>query len=178
MAASIESRVPFLDDNLVAEVVPMPVRFKLRGWRTKAVLRHAVRDLLPPEILTRRKMGFPVPLGRWLATKHWPVVEEFVLGGRARERGLFNDSYVRGMAQAHHSGAADHAERLWLLINLEIWQRVFCEGEAPAEVMRPVWHVMGRTNAPGLDQSGWTLAAQHRRPSADVPDTRGVVPAP
>jgi len=85
MAASVESRVPFLDHELVEHVVGMPARFKLRGWRTKAVLRDAVRDLVPREILRRPKMGFPVPVGRWLRGPFWPLVEEFVLG-RARSR--------------------------------------------------------------------------------------------
>src|SRR5262249_14108336 len=67
MAASIESRVPFLDHGLVEHVVALPSRFKVRGWQTKALLRAAVRDLVPPETLTRPKMGFPVPIGRWLA---------------------------------------------------------------------------------------------------------------
>src|SRR5262245_7803276 len=66
MAASIESRVPFLDDHLVEHVAALPGGLKLHGWRTKAVLREAVKDLIPPTILTRRKMGFPVPVGRWL----------------------------------------------------------------------------------------------------------------
>src|SRR6266571_6433348 len=66
MAASVESRVPFLDHELVEHVAALPGRLKLRGWQTKAVLRAALRDLVPREILTRRKMGFPVPVGRWL----------------------------------------------------------------------------------------------------------------
>src|SRR5439155_1111412 len=64
MAASIESRVPFLDHKLVEQVTAMPGHVKLTGWRTKAVLRDSLRGLVPREILTRRKMGFPVPLGR------------------------------------------------------------------------------------------------------------------
>src|SRR3989441_550769 len=65
MAASIESRVPFLDHEFVEHVVAIPGHFKLRGWQTKAVLRAGLRNLVPPPILARRKMGFPVPVGRW-----------------------------------------------------------------------------------------------------------------
>src|SRR5438876_1137776 len=83
MAASIESRVPYLDHELVEHVAAIPGRFKLRGWQTKAVLRAALRDLVPRQILTRRKMGFPVPLGKWLRGPFWPVVQEFVLGPQA-----------------------------------------------------------------------------------------------
>src|ERR1700720_2542609 len=65
MAASIESRVPFLDHELVEHVVRMPARFKVRGLTTKAVLREALRKRVPREILHRRKLGFPVPFARW-----------------------------------------------------------------------------------------------------------------
>jgi asparagine synthase (glutamine-hydrolysing) len=135
MAASIESRVPFLDHELVEHVVAMPGRFKLRGWQTKAVLRAALQGLVPPAILSRRKMGFPVPVGRWLRGPFWPMVEEFVLGPRAIGRGLFEPSAVRRLAEEHRRGQASHGDRLWLLLNLEIWQRVFLDGEGSAAVM-------------------------------------------
>ena len=136
MAASIESRVPFLDHELVEHVVAMPGRFKLRGWQTKAVLRAALRGLVPPAILNRRKMGFPVPVGTWLRGPFWPLVEEFLLGPRARARGLFDPAAVRRLAEEHRRGDAAHGDRLWLLLNLEIWQRAFMDGEDAAAVMR------------------------------------------
>src|SRR2546428_695220 len=129
MSASIESRVPFLDRTVVEYAAATPGRFKLAGWRTKAVLREAVRDLVPPSILTRPKMGFPVPLDPWFRGRFWPVVEEFVLGPRALRRGMFVPSELRRLAEEHRSGAGRHAERLWLLVNLEIWQRIFLDGE-------------------------------------------------
>jgi asparagine synthase (glutamine-hydrolysing) len=139
MAASVESRVPFLDHELVEHVVAMPSHFKLRGLRTKAVLRRALAGRVPPPILARRKKGFPVPFGRWLRGPFWPVVEEFVLGPRARARGLFDPATVRRLADEHRTGAWRHGDRLWLLINLEIWQRIFLDGEDPADVGRSTW---------------------------------------
>ena len=136
MAASIESRVPFLDDHVVDSVASLPSWMKLRGWRTKALLREAVRDLVPPAILSRRKMGFPVPVGRWLANQFTPMVDEFVLGPRALNRGLFNPTALRQMAAEHATGVARHGDRLWLLINLEIWNRIFRDGEPPERVMK------------------------------------------
>jgi asparagine synthase (glutamine-hydrolysing) len=141
MAASIESRVPFLDDEIIEHVSALPAAFKLRGWTTKAVLRAAVRDVVPPEILTRKKMGFPVPIGSWLRQRFWPVVDEFVLGERARRRGLFDAAAVWHLAAEHRAGVAEHGDRLWLLINLEMWQRIFCDGENPSDVMQPLRHV-------------------------------------
>jgi asparagine synthase (glutamine-hydrolysing) len=137
MAASIESRVPFLDHELVEFAAALPSRCKLRGWQTKVVLRQALRTLIPEEILTRRKMGFPVPIGRWLARDHWPLVEEFVIGPRARQRGWFNPIVLARMAREHRDGVADHGDRLWLLINLEMWQRIFLEHEDPMALLTP-----------------------------------------
>jgi len=135
MAASIESRVPFLDHVFVERVAAMPGRLKLRGWQTKAVMRAAVRDVVPREILTRRKMGFPVPVGRWLRGPFRPLVDELVLGPRALARGLFDPGALRRLAASHRAGAVDHGDRLWLLINLELWQRIFLDGEEPAGIM-------------------------------------------
>lgn len=135
MAASIESRVPFLDHEFVEHAVAMPGRYKLRGWQTKAVLRAALDGLVPPPILKRRKMGFPVPVGRWLRGPFSRVVEQFVLSPRALARGLFAPSAVRRLAQEHRL-AGRHGDRLWLLVNLEIWQRVFVDGEDTAAVMK------------------------------------------
>ena len=136
MAASIESRVPFLDDQLVEHVVPLPSSFKVRGWRTKAILREAVKGLVPPAIISRRKMGFPVPVGTWLRRGYRPLVDEFVLGSRASARRLFDPAALRRLAAEHAAGAANHGDRLWLLINFEIWQRIFHDGESPDHVMR------------------------------------------
>jgi asparagine synthase (glutamine-hydrolysing) len=129
MAASIESRVPYLDHELVEHVVSLPARLKLGAFTTKAVLRRALRGVVPPEILTRPKMGFPVPVGRWLRGAYWPLVEDLVLGPRALDRRLFRPAALRRLAEEHHAGQADHGDRLWLLLNLEVWQRVFVDGE-------------------------------------------------
>jgi len=129
MAASLESRVPFLDWKLVEFTTRMPESLKLRGWTTKYVLRQAMKDVLPPEILRRRKIGFPVPLGAWLRGQCGWVIDEYVLSARANERGLFNRDSVQRMV-AEHKGGADHSYRLWTLINFEIWMRQFIDGEA------------------------------------------------
>jgi len=138
MAASIESRVPYLDHEFVERAAAIPGSSKLRGWQTKAVLRAALRDLVPREILTRRKVGFPVPVNRWFRDRFWSVVREFALGPRALERGLFQGPFLRRLAEEHRAGTWEHGLRLWLLVNLEIWQRIFVDGEDVAEVMRPV----------------------------------------
>jgi asparagine synthase (glutamine-hydrolysing) len=129
MAASIESRVPFLDQKLVEFTVRLPVRLKLRrGWTTKYVLRASMQGVLPEPILARKKMGFPVPVGKWFRGEFRSVVDEYVLGARAAGRGIFNHDYVRGLVARHQAGE-NHAERLWALVNFEIWLRRFVDGE-------------------------------------------------
>jgi asparagine synthase (glutamine-hydrolysing) len=130
MAASIESRVPFLDHKLVEFTAQLPQRMKLKGMTTKRVLREAMKGLLPEPILSRSKMGFPVPLGSWFRGPFRRWVDEYVLGDRSLSRGLFAPDFVRGLVARHQSGAENHAERLWMLLNFEIWQRQFIDGEA------------------------------------------------
>ena len=130
MAASIESRVPFLDHPLVEFAARMPERMKLRGVTTKWVLRQAMQGQLPPEILSRKKMGFPVPVGAWFRGAFRPVVDEFVLGERAVARGLFEPAVLRSLVARHQAGE-NHSERLWALVTLEMWQRIFLDGEEP-----------------------------------------------
>jgi asparagine synthase (glutamine-hydrolysing) len=128
MAASIESRVPFLDHKLVEFATRLPARMKLRGFTTKYILRRAMKGRLPKEILGRRKMGFPVPLGKWLRGPYTHMLDDYILGDRASQRGIFSPEYVRELVARHRAGE-DHHERLWALMNFEIWQRTFIDGE-------------------------------------------------
>lgn len=128
MAASIESRVPFLDHKLMEFSAQMPDNMKLRGSRTKFVLREAMKGILPDEILTRKKMGFPVPIGKWFRGEYKHLIDEFVLSERAISRGIFKPDFVRDLAARHQKGE-NHDERLWALLNFEMWQRRFLDDE-------------------------------------------------
>jgi asparagine synthase (glutamine-hydrolysing) len=133
MAASIESRVPYLHHTFVERVVALPSRLKLQGFRTKAVLREAVRDLVPRAILQRRKKGFPVPIGGWLRGPFAAMTDELVLSPRSQARGLFRREALQQLVAEHRAGA-NHGQRLWLLANLELWQRIFIDGEDPTSL--------------------------------------------
>lgn len=128
MAASIESRVPFLDHKLVELTAKMPTNAKLRGKTTKFLLKEAMRGILPDEILYRSKMGFPVPVGSWFRNEYKHIVDDYVLSERALRRGIFNADFVREIVKRLNSGE-NHDERLWSLVNFEIWQRRFFDGE-------------------------------------------------
>jgi asparagine synthase (glutamine-hydrolysing) len=137
MAASIESRVPFLDHPLTEWLAGLPQAMKLRGTTTKWILRQAMQGRLPPPILSRRKLGFPVPVGSWLRGPWQPLLNEYVTGGRARARGLFDAVAVERLVGEHIRGV-NHSERVWLLLTFEIWARVFLDGEAPWSLELPL----------------------------------------
>jgi asparagine synthase (glutamine-hydrolysing) len=129
MAASIESRVPFLDHHLVEFAAALPARLKLRGFKTKWILREAVKSILPPAILNRPKMGFPVPFGLWMREGWQAGAREVLLDRRTRERGIIEPAAVDALLAAHADGTRDGADAIWSLLNLELWYRTFIDGE-------------------------------------------------
>jgi asparagine synthase (glutamine-hydrolysing) len=129
MAASIESRVPFLDHKLVEFTARLPKRLKLRGWTTKFVLRRSMKGLLPDAILNRAKMGFPVPVGRWFREEYRTLIDEYVLSPRTLERGIFDPEAVKSVVAEHQNGVRNNAERLWSLLTFEMWLRQFIDGD-------------------------------------------------
>jgi asparagine synthase (glutamine-hydrolysing) len=102
---------------------------KLRGLTTKWVLREAVRDVLPPEILTRKKMGFPVPFDAWIQGKWNDVARDVLLDTRSRQRGIIDASAVGRLLKAQAAGISDGADAVWSLLNLELWYRTHIDGD-------------------------------------------------
>ncbi|MGH9530567.1 MAG: asparagine synthase (glutamine-hydrolyzing) [Terriglobales bacterium] len=128
MAASIESRVPFLDHVLVEFAANIPAKFQLRGMAGKQILKKAVEDLLPHSIIYRPKLGFPTPWSGWLAGPQLDVIESMLLEARSTDRGLFKRSAIERLFQEHRERRRDNYDRIWRLLNLELWQRVCVEG--------------------------------------------------
>jgi asparagine synthase (glutamine-hydrolysing) len=129
MAASIESRVPFLDHHLVEFAAGLPDDRKLSGWSTKRVLREAARGILPDRILKRPKMGFPVPFARWLFEGWGEVVKDVLLDPRARQRGIFEPGAVERLLTWSAPPTTQHADAVWALLNVELWFRTFVDGD-------------------------------------------------
>ncbi|MDE2854610.1 MAG: asparagine synthase (glutamine-hydrolyzing) [Chloroflexota bacterium] len=127
MAASLEARAPFLDHELAEFAAAIPFNLKLKGSRSKHILKEAAQGLLPPEIINRKKHGFGVPLGAWLRRDMAPM-RELLLSRRARERGLLEISAVERLIAEHEAGARDHNRQLWALLTLEEWHRQFVDG--------------------------------------------------
>jgi len=129
MAASIESRVPFLDHELVEFTASIPAKYSTEGLAGKFILKRAVEDLLSRDIVYRRKMGFPTPWAYWLAGPQLETLEHLLLEPRTAERGQFRAASVRKLFAEHRAGHRDHGNRIWRLLNLELWQRVCLEGD-------------------------------------------------
>jgi asparagine synthase (glutamine-hydrolysing) len=137
MAASIESRVPFLDHKLVEFAATLPDNWKLAGWTTKRVLRASMKGVLPESILNRPKMGFPVPIGRWTRGRWNDVARDVLLDRRSRERGLIDPPAVDAMLQGHAAGRIDAGDRIWSLLNLELWYRTFIDHQGIQTLSAP-----------------------------------------
>ena len=134
MAASIESRVPFLDHKLVEFTARIPARYSIKGMAGKFVLKEGVEDLLPRSIIYRQKMGFPTPWEYWLAGPQLDDLERMLLEPRTTERGLFRPEGVQRLFAEHRTKSRDHGNRIWRLLNLETWMRVVIDGE-PVETV-------------------------------------------
>src|SRR5205814_8766804 len=104
MAASIQSRVAFLDHHSVEFPARMPREMKLRGGTTKWILRESMKGILPAEIISRPKMGFPVPVGNWFRGEFKSVVDEYVLSERSLGRGIFDATFLRELVAEHNAG--------------------------------------------------------------------------
>jgi len=129
MATSIESRVPFLDQELVEFAARLPDDWKLSGLTTKRVLREAMKGLLPDAILNRPKMGFPVPFAQWTRQGWNGVLRDVLLDRRTRERGIIDPPAVDTLLRDHAEGRTAGGDRLWSLLNLELWYRTFIDNE-------------------------------------------------
>jgi asparagine synthase (glutamine-hydrolysing) len=137
MATSIESRVPFLDHKLVEFAAQLPDEWKLSGLTTKRVLRQAMKGLLPETILKRPKMGFPVPFAGWTRGAWNAVARDVLLDRRSRERGIIDPRGVETLLQDHAAGTTDGGDRIWSLLNLELWYRTFIDKQGVQTLPEP-----------------------------------------
>ena len=131
MAYSLECRSPFLDQEVMEFAARMPIELKLRGNQGKQILLDTFSDLLPPSIQRRRKMGFGVPLANWFRGELQPFLRDVLFDSRTLARGYFEPSAVQRLFDEHIQGKTDHSHRLWALLCLELWQRMFLDPAEP-----------------------------------------------
>jgi asparagine synthase (glutamine-hydrolysing) len=121
MACSLEVRAPFLDHELVEFVMSLPSSMKLRGFTTKYILKKAVKDLLPREVVNRPKKGFGVPIAKWVKGPLKELFSDFLSPDRIRREGFLNPEYVNQLLQDHLIQKRDNRKQLWALLVWELW---------------------------------------------------------
>ena len=129
MAHSLEARSPFLDKRIVELAATIPSNLKIRGLNPKHLLKKLAEKHLPREVFDRRKQGFAVPVSDWFRGDLRGILEEVLLADVASKRGYLNPVRVRRLIDEHTRGTADHGQRLWMLLILELWFRMFIDGE-------------------------------------------------
>jgi asparagine synthase (glutamine-hydrolysing) len=129
MAHSLEARSPFLDHRLAELVAAMPVQLKMRGRTLKHLLRQVARPYLPEAIRQRPKQGFMFPLGAWMKGSLLPVLRHLLTKSVLVEEGIFRREPIERLMREHVAERADHHVRLWMILNVEIWYRMYVRGE-------------------------------------------------
>jgi asparagine synthase (glutamine-hydrolysing) len=136
MAHGLEVRVPYLDREVAALALALPTRAKVRGLRTKAVLREAARGLLPREVANGPKRGFVAPAAAWLRGPLEPWARELLSEDRLRAQGLLRPEPVRVLLDRHAARREDLSRPIWTLMALTLWHERWSAG-APASVAPP-----------------------------------------
>ena len=130
MAVSLEARAPLLDHKLIEFVGQMPAKLKLSGLESKHLLKKAVADLVPHEILNRPKQGFGVPIQDWINRQLRSRIRESLTEPRSQQRGYVEPGYINVLLNEHERGRRDHSDGLWALFMLELWHRQFIDQPA------------------------------------------------
>lgn len=134
MATSLECRVPLLDHELVELAARIPARIKVAGGELKAVLKQALVDVLPREVLYRSKRGFGAPMGAWIKGALAPLLASTLSRQSVERRGLLNYAPIAALIDAHRANRIDGTDRLLALLNLEIWCRVYLDRRSSSDV--------------------------------------------
>ena len=127
MATSLETRVPFLDHRFVEFSATIPSNLKLKGKTTKYLLKKAMRDLLPAEILTRGKEGFSIPIKNWLKVELKELMMDVLSREKIKREGFFNADYVEHLKKEHLDGDENHSHRLWAMMVFGIWHDIYLQ---------------------------------------------------
>ena len=122
MAVALEVRAPFLAREVVEFAFSLPDAYRMRGLRGKRILRDAVRDLLPAQVLGRPKKGFGMPVAAWLNGPLEPLLHDLLGAERLRAGGIFRPATVERMIREHREGRADRRKPLWTLLVFELWR--------------------------------------------------------
>ncbi|MBU1005955.1 MAG: asparagine synthase (glutamine-hydrolyzing), partial [Candidatus Omnitrophica bacterium] len=129
MANALEGRSPFLDHKMMEFCAAMPSSLKIKGMRLKYILKKALHGKLPDEILKRKKMGFGIPVDKWFRVDLKNYAYEILMGDKSINRGYFKKESVKRLLDEHCACRANNGARIWSLLFLELWHRMFVDGE-------------------------------------------------
>ncbi|MBI4000301.1 MAG: asparagine synthase (glutamine-hydrolyzing), partial [Nitrospira defluvii] len=127
MAHSLEARVPFLDHAFVELVMRIPSKIRTKPGDPKYLLRQAVKDLLPSELLHAPKRGFVIPTAQWLRGPLRPLAERLLAPKRLADQGLFRPEFYAQFVQPHLEGQADYHPQIWTALMFQIWHSLYIE---------------------------------------------------
>ncbi|MEK6546380.1 MAG: asparagine synthase (glutamine-hydrolyzing) [Nitrospinota bacterium] len=125
MANSLELRVPLCDLNLIEFLARTPFSLKVHGFTFKYLLKRAMAEILPEEILQQKKMGFMIPLNRWISEEMNPLIEEYLSEDTIKKRGYFKPEGIRWLLEQHRLRKRNFADQIYTLLILEVWQRSY-----------------------------------------------------
>ncbi len=138
MAHSLEARSPYLDHELVEFLAAFPSRLKIKGKNLKHILRKLARRYLPKEIINRKKQGFMFPLAYWMRSELYDFIKRQLKDSIFVKEGVFKGDYIDSLIQDHKSHRVDNHVRLWMLLNLEIWYRIYIDGHHPHSISEEI----------------------------------------
>ncbi|MBY0320975.1 MAG: asparagine synthase (glutamine-hydrolyzing) [Reyranella sp.] len=130
MAHGLETRAPFLNHELAEWVATIPPDRKIWGREGKALLKSALEPHLPHECMYRTKVGFRVPVAKFMKDEIRSQTDEILLGDRFLDRGIIRADFIKEMLTSHRSGAMEHGTRLWSLLCLEMWYRTWIDSDS------------------------------------------------
>jgi asparagine synthase (glutamine-hydrolysing) len=126
--------VPFLDHEMVEFAFTLPDKLKIKGFNTKRILRMALGDQIPHEILSRPKAGFPVPIRRWFMNDYYHTIWNLVMSGDSFCGQIFERKKLENYFTLHREGKYNCSDHIWTLGNLELWHRLFMQGIEPESI--------------------------------------------
>lgn len=127
MATSLEARVPFLDKRVVELAFSIPDKFKIKGRRTKCILKKMAGRLLPEKIINRPKQGFSIPMKNWLKGPVRSMMTDLLSYDRIKKQGIFNPVYIELLIKEHIENKNNHSHKLWSLMLFQLWNDTFLQ---------------------------------------------------
>ena len=128
MAASLEARVPFLDHNFVEFAATIPSKYKIHGLKLRHIQKQAMQNILPPEVINKKKKGFGCPMGNWIKNDLHEYVLDLLSEETINRRGYFNHGIIKKMINDHYNSRADYTDHIFALISFELWHQIYIDG--------------------------------------------------